>query len=435
MSENSENEEPKGALPTVIRWGARGTGAGVASALGFLAAGPAGAGALGVAGYFVGEALEQLAEQLITDVFPRKEKARIGQAVAGAVSVAAEHAKAGHQPRQDGFFGGEGSASEEVFDGVVDAARSAHETRKAWHLGAFFGHAAYDERLDGADVLFLLERARSLTYRQFCLLAIFADTSSWGLSPDTFRSVGVPENVRLVTVRREVLELERRGMVYRSDDTALLDVTDVLPAVMALDDLGEALHAYASLHTIPSADLEQVASLLRATPAKTGAPATRRMPELLGVTHAKSAGLIRKLLAEYHDKERDGFYRRTLGLLKDLDGDEVDSVRFLLDEASGAVSTLGGGVKILRFIARRDRVLQVEVWPIDDAVLEPGMAGFARSEMTSPMSLVEIVAKLRRHGVLYDNTGDHLNRTGPGLAVVFEEQYAELERLRDLFTP
>ena len=79
--------------------------------------------------------------------------------------------------RGDGFFEAnvhERAAAEEVFEGIVRAAQKETEEKKIPFIGRLFAGLAFESRVDRAHATVLIRLAEDLSYRQLCLLAIFA---------------------------------------------------------------------------------------------------------------------------------------------------------------------------------------------------------------------------------------------------------------------
>ena len=192
------------------------------------------------------------------------EKQRVVTASAWAFDEIDRLRAAGGVPRDelDGEIGDQ-SSSQEVYEGAMMIARDSYEQRRVRHLGTLSARFAFERGIDAAQGHFLLRAAEALSYRQYCLLHILGGQFSVRLVRDDFRSRDmrsgpVSYNPReplpdLAAVLQEAFDLVGRGLLVRSDESALLDISDVNPGLMRATPIGAHLAALLDVaHTDPA---------------------------------------------------------------------------------------------------------------------------------------------------------------------------------------
>lgn len=266
-------DNPKNTTIRLIQSGTEIAGAAVGGALGFIAGGPltaAGASATGVV-------IAKLSEHVITDfstrVLSHREEVRVGAAAAVALAEIKDRIERGESVRTDGFCDtsdAERSAADEVFEGVLIAAKNEHQEKKIRILGAFFSQVLFAPGVSLAEANHIISVAERLTFRQMCILALLVRKTkghSYTLRQTAYR--GSQESIRFETLStlQELFELYNMGFVackMPSSDAydALLGWYDAPPAHMELTSLGQRFAVLMTLDSIPSEDVESTAQAI-----------------------------------------------------------------------------------------------------------------------------------------------------------------------------
>lgn len=251
-------------LRSLITGGAEIAGGAVGGALGFLAAGPAGAAVLGAGGTLAAMALSHIGEEIAGRFLGPREKVRVGGVLALSASKIKERVQAGEQIRDDGFFDAKPDGrpdAEEVAESILLKAQREAEEKKLPYMANLLTNVAFDKSVNGQLAHQIVKAAEALTYRQLCLLSLFSGLAQHNLRGSNYRGVGAfPPN--LMQVLYECYDLYNRGLVSVGGEVAF-GPTDVKPSVMRTQGLGAFIFNLMGLAKIPPADVAVVASELR----------------------------------------------------------------------------------------------------------------------------------------------------------------------------
>jgi len=270
----NSNDEKKpdgnhGPLNELVSWGSSMTGSVVGTGLGFLIGGPAGA-VLGAAG---GPTVASILQKAAGDVLQRhlsgREKTRIGAVSAYAAERIGERLKAGEGIRGDGFFEAnvhERAAAEEIFEGIIRAAQKETEEKKIPSIGRLFASLAFDSRVDRAHANVLIRLAEDLSYRQLCLLAIFAQPLKY---LDVIYQHSKVNDVELAGLVEEIRDLFSRRMIIQTNRLG-----EISPRLIRLRTMSAELYRLMELGSADETDLENLAKPLRTFLQPTSGPST-----------------------------------------------------------------------------------------------------------------------------------------------------------------
>jgi hypothetical protein len=191
-----------------------------------------------------------------------REQRRVALAYNRAAERLVEHLQEGRGLRDDGFFEqvreDQGTAAEEVLEGVLTKARDAYEVRKAERLGELAAFIAVSPDISPPHANYLIELAGRLTYQQLVLLGFFALEDRSGM-PD-WASTGLFTRYEIGLVAA-IEELAHLGLIVRDDNQPVASFTEVNPRRMQTVLNGRLLHEAMSLH---KAEQEAVDEMIEA---------------------------------------------------------------------------------------------------------------------------------------------------------------------------
>jgi hypothetical protein len=259
------DEEKSGVIRKLIDAGAEIAGGAVGGALGFLAAGPAGAAALGAGGAMAAVTLKRLGHEASERLLAPREKTRVGAVLAVAADEIRRRAEAGDHVRSDGFFDQEAhgrSKADEVAEAVLIKSQREPEEKKIHYLGVLLASVSFHADISSQMAHQIVKTAEDLTYRQFCLLKLAATKERFGLRTTDYRGQTSFEKP-LYQLLYECLDLYHRALVNFGGEVAF-GPTDVAPGNMTIQGLGADMFNLMKLREIPDEDLLPLIQQLRA---------------------------------------------------------------------------------------------------------------------------------------------------------------------------
>jgi hypothetical protein len=251
---------------SLLSHGSKIAGAAVGGAVGSLT-GPAGT----VAGAAVGAAVGEACVVVLDDIAQRVLSPREEQRVAGVAALAIDNIREQllwRQRRDDDFFeakAGSPSPAEEVFEGVLLAAKQEHEQLKLPYLANFYSNLVFMPYIKKAEANFLLSIAEGLTYRQFCLLSLIDQIASFKTRDEPW-SRNKPMHPESHETTLEALYLYQKQLVgsfsiNEGRGENIYQPGLVIPAFAIISGPGVKLAALLGLHAIPKVELEHIASV------------------------------------------------------------------------------------------------------------------------------------------------------------------------------
>lgn len=237
--------------------GAEVFGGGLGALVGFAIAGPA--------GIVIGGAATPLITEFSKRLLSSRQKARVGATILYAKQTIIRRISDGAEPNPDFFIDKNNDGrpdAQEVWEGVLLNAQQEYEERKIPYYGNLFANIAFEKDFDKARANFLLKLASNLSYRQLCLISIFAGNEvKPKLRATDYRGDGGSITQHLASVLHEIMEMHNYGIVSIPNDT-LLGITDIAPAKMHVQGAGVELRRLMELNEIPITDLQNVADAL-----------------------------------------------------------------------------------------------------------------------------------------------------------------------------
>jgi hypothetical protein len=263
MQEGQNNNERK--KTHLLRLGSELLGGGGSAAVSITASaligGPGGAIAAALLNGVATPLITEFAKRLLTD----RQKARVGATFILAKSNIEQKIATGTEPNKEFFedLNNDGRPeATEVWEGILLSAQNEYQEKKISYYANLMANMAFEKDFDRARANFLIKLADSLSYRQLCLLAIFAGQQiKNSLRQTDYRSSSSNISQSQASVLHEILELFNLGILSLPNDT-LLGITDVVPARMHVQGAGVELGRLMELNKIPNSDLLSIAPLL-----------------------------------------------------------------------------------------------------------------------------------------------------------------------------
>lgn len=258
------SETNKDRVRSLIQQGSKVAGGAVGAALGFFAAGPAGAAAFGAAGAAISEALTHIGADVSQRLLGPREKVRVGGVLAISAAKIRERLEAGDQLRSDSFFDERSdgrSDADEIAESIILKAQRKSEEKKIPYMGNLLANAAFHSWITIPLAQQLAKTAEGLTYRQLVILATIPRLQKSNVRQSSYRdhgNFGLP----LMEVLYEINDLLRRELVA-VEGVATLGITDIEPNKLIIQGLGTHLHNLMGLNTIPQQELQEIAEILK----------------------------------------------------------------------------------------------------------------------------------------------------------------------------
>jgi len=266
MSNNltQEGGDQRRSSQNLIEGVAKVAGNAIGGALGLLCDGTVGSIVAPVAAGYVNEMLGNVAKEVNRRMLAPRELLRIDSTLSVAIEQIDRRLKNGEVVRKDGFFNQNTSGrsnADEVAEHILSKCQRECEEKKIKYLGIFLSKIAFDPDIDTHLAHQLTKCAEDLTYRQFCLLNIFANKQlRSSLRSNNYREIRFfPLALRQVLYECHALSIRD----YISSGEANLGVTDMSPGTMRTQGLGEDISNYLSLAEIPYEDLQSIIDILR----------------------------------------------------------------------------------------------------------------------------------------------------------------------------
>lgn len=263
-----------GGFRRIVEAGAEIAGATSGVVTGLALAGPAGA----FAGAAAGPAVALVMKDVIRRVLSRREEKRVGGVFLAASSAYEELIANGATLRRDGFFeaqAGDRSSAEEVFEGVLLAAKAEHQERKIPYLGHLMANIAFDETLDPSLANWAILTAEDLTWTQFLLLSAIGREGQFVLPEGDYGKHAQTWNAWGLHRQLSDLAYAERNMVgaprIKTEEMAL-PLINMNMRELKLQGSGFLLFHLLWLDRVPDRDVSGVVAELEAASPLTSAP-------------------------------------------------------------------------------------------------------------------------------------------------------------------
>jgi len=269
------NEGEDEGIKSLVKAGSEMTGGAIGAVIGFLFAGPDGAAIGGASAPLLTRGIIEIGNDIAERFLSEREKIRIGEVIIFAAKKILEKLAAGEKLRDDGFFEqpstGHPACAEiqtierppdkEVIEGFLLAVQREHEEKKLLFIGNLLANIFFYPSIDKAQVNLMIRISKSISYRQLCILSIFAHTEDFELRKESYRghrNLGVKK----ISLVQEIADLDTQGLLNCSGE-ALLGLSDVNPSKMKIQGMGVLLYNLMELWDIDETDIDSIITLLK----------------------------------------------------------------------------------------------------------------------------------------------------------------------------
>jgi hypothetical protein len=230
-----ENENKTTKL---IQTGAEIVGAVIGGAIGLIG-GPVFAIGGNIAGVAVSKGIGEFAERILSN----REQVRVGASAGLTIVGVQENLDNGLVLRQDGFFDSDEinrSKAEELFEGVLMKCKNEFEEKKIKFISNIYKNVAFDSSVNPDNANQILNVVQQLSFRQLTILAMVGQNISnkYSLRINDFREDYDNVTTDIEFLLQDFILLDRQGLICRNDETTLLDISDVVPGIMKLTQIG-----------------------------------------------------------------------------------------------------------------------------------------------------------------------------------------------------
>lgn len=152
------------------------TGSIAGAFIGAAVAGPSGLLAGAVLPKIITESFKMISSDVLSRQISKREEQKIGAGYIFALQRIEKNLKEGRTIRNDGFIDEENilSDSNTILEGVTVKLQKEWELKKLRYYGNFIGNISFRNDIDFNYASVLLRLIESLSYREFCIIAVFS---------------------------------------------------------------------------------------------------------------------------------------------------------------------------------------------------------------------------------------------------------------------
>lgn len=245
----------------LIKRGAETFGAAIGGAIGLLG-GPLGAIGGSMAGVLISKGLSEFADKYLSN----REQARAGAAAGLTILGVQEKMDSGLSLREDGFFDFDEinrSKAEELFEGILLKCKNEFEEKKIKYISNIYKNVAFDTSINPDNANQILNSVQQFTYRQLSILSLIGQNTNnrFSLRTTDYRDDYEKVFAELEFLLQDFIQLDKQGLICRSDNTSMLDTSDVVPGDMKLTLIGREYFQFLNLETMPELEFSYLESL------------------------------------------------------------------------------------------------------------------------------------------------------------------------------
>jgi hypothetical protein len=235
-------------------------GAGGGALVGLALGGPPGA----IIGAIAGPTLTgmfNIASDFAMRKLTKKERERVAIVLALVDAKIAQRQANGDRIRDDGFFVTDPieSGGEQIGEAVLVAAQRDPQQKKLEYYASLLANLAFTTSVDRPEAYMLTKVAEELSYRQLCMIGIFA-RRDFHLR-DAFYVNFSHMTEKLASVLKELYDLWTAQLVV-AEGWNFSNALQLIPARLSVYGVGGLLFNLMELDHIPVADLDEVAQFL-----------------------------------------------------------------------------------------------------------------------------------------------------------------------------
>ena len=269
------NEEEVERTKSLVKAGSEITGPAMGATIGSLLGGPIGAAIGGASAQLLQRGIIEIGTDIAERFLSKREKIRIGGVTIYAVDKILKKLDAGEMPRNDGFFEQpstdhpacaeiplvERSPDKEVIERILLAAQREHEEKKLPFLGNLLANIFFDSTIDKAQINLMIKLCKSISYRQLCILSIFAHTDNFKLREKDYDGMQEKLDFKEISLLQEINNLRDQELLICGDDPHI-ELTDLNPSIMKLQGVGHLIYKLMELRSIDESDIKPIILLL-----------------------------------------------------------------------------------------------------------------------------------------------------------------------------
>jgi len=207
---------------------------------------------------------------IVANRLAAREKARVGVVYGLATHKIQERLDNGETPRTDGFFEPDVtgcSAADESAEAVFLTAQKEYEERKLPYIANLLDFLAFTPGIHRAMANQLVRLASSLSYRQFCLLALANEPTRMNMYSETYYGSTGQEAASLVALLKELFELYQQHLIEIEGTLGTISRAPTDPRSMPLQNLlldrvGDLLYQGMRLSDLPPSEYADIVSTL-----------------------------------------------------------------------------------------------------------------------------------------------------------------------------
>lgn len=249
--------DTKKRLDNLINDGSELASGAIGGALGFFAAGPAGAAALGAGGVLVSKFLKHVGEELSERWLGPRERTRVGATLALTAEEITERIKKGEKIRSDGFFDPKDtgrSDADELAESILLKSQREPEEKKIPLFAHLLANISFSPEIGVSLGEQMIKVVDQLTYRQLCILRLAAIKEQFPLRSVNYESDNTMKRDRY-QILHECFDLYNRGMIVFGT-SVVFGLTGINPSAMKLEGIGVDIHNWMQLWQIPQEDID-----------------------------------------------------------------------------------------------------------------------------------------------------------------------------------
>ena len=196
--------------------------------------------------------LGELAERFLSN----RENARVGFAASLMIKGVQDKIDKNITVRQDDFFSKDQtnrSRADEICEGVLIKCKNEYEEKKILYVSNIYKNVAFDSSVNPDNANQILNSVERFSYRELLILAMVGQNieNKLSLRINNFRDNYAEVHTNLEFLLQDFFSLHSQGLITRNDNTAILDTSDIAPAIMKLTLIGNDYFKLLDLNTIP----------------------------------------------------------------------------------------------------------------------------------------------------------------------------------------